>query len=194
MDVIFDTLLEPLRRLLAWVMDFLEGTLNITPSVFAMQLIALVLFVAGLVIALKYREAAEKAEPKEFARYWWGLSVVVCGIIVVAIAVDWTVQAVFPVPGKVEGSIALQSDPGHAASRLFETRVHLVDFRNRQILGTTLGPDTETGRFEITFNPEFSNPPRKMVATSICCDSVARPVSRRELRSGIPFPLTLVPR
>jgi len=190
MAEIFDWLLNPVRAVFEYILTLL-AKLNIAPSVFATQILALLVFLGALLYA---RKKLKSLAPNDPARLTWTVGATVCGLIGAAILTDWAVQLLFPLPNTVEGTLIVNATGAERSRFLFDSHVELLDFRGHRVVSGAGTPETSTGRYELAFSPEFSNPPRTLLATAACCDSVRRAISRRDLRAHQAFDVTITRR
>jgi len=187
---VLENMLKPLWAIFDWILQRFE-ILNIQASMLAIQAVAFAAL--GLGVWFLFRQRKE-LEPKDGKRTLFAFGSAVLAIVMLGIATDWVVQLIWPLPRQIDGIVAVQGDRPDADQMLFDCYVELLDSRGHRVVSGSGTPETETGKYSLAFTPEFSNPPRTVLAVTTCCDTVRRPISRRDLRARHSIDLTVVPK
>jgi len=183
-----DTVLKPFRGIFEWVLAML-ASVNVVLPAFAIQLVlGCLLGLAVWYIWSSGHLRSAKAPARLLATFLCG----VFSIVLVAILADWGGQLLFPMDPMLEGTVNFNLTGANREQCLLKTHVELVDFRDSRVSSSSGEPDSQTGRFDLAFRPEFSNPPRALLVLSPCCDTIRVLVTPGQLRSRQPITINVI--
>lgn len=188
MPELTDALLNPFRSIFEWILALLVQV-NIELPVVAVQAVLAALLALGTWYALRRSRLPEVSAPERLA---WTAGTWIFPIVIAAVLLDWSSQVAFPLPDRVQGVFQVGTPTPQTEQCLLITHIELLDFRKRHVVASTGRPDTRTGRFEVTFRPEFSNPPRYLRVASSCCENTEVAITRREIRHRQNFTIPFV--
>ena len=157
----------------------LEDTLNIEASAFAAHAVFLIIAVAILWYCLPRSRNAEK----RLLRLMALVGVVVSAVWSITIIYNWIDYWRSPLAPQLIGSVS--------GAPVGQVAIVLLSYRLLPI-ATSVDKDTETGRFSVTYEPGFADPPAALAAQAPGCADFSKPLGRAELRNAAPIRMELI--
>ena len=160
--------------LLQWPGDLLDRITGLLAKVgidlapLWLQLFLLVLVAGLLVPAVKRLRARKKADRVPL------VAVIALALVALGVVIGLVDNAT--TPGRVAGT--LRSD------RLADTRMALLDFRDRTVSSGSGLADTASGRFALHYSPLVDGRARKLRVSAPGCRAQDHELSRAQLRAG----------
>jgi hypothetical protein len=137
---------------------------------FGLQAVLLCCVMAALFAFRKLFWPPEKANPASLLA---GAAILLIGLTVLA---DWAMQAVFPLPGYLSGTIR--------AERLSDVSLALLDARDEQMNKDSGAVDSESGAFVLRYQIGVGEMPKTLVVKRSGCRDKSMLIGRAQLRAG----------
>lgn len=159
--------------------DALEDTLNIEAPAFAAHAVFLIIAVAILCYCVPRIRNSKKAWPRLMA------------LVGAVVAAAWSFTIIYTWIDYFRSPLAPQLIGLVSGTPVEQVAIDLLNYRLVPV-AASVDKDTETGRFSITYEPGFADPPAALEVRAPGCADLRKPLGRAELRNAAPIEMELI--